>query len=108
MGLIGYSEISIPYDDYGSVVTIAIDDYVPIGAEMLLSEQNYSISLARASMEKAGVLYSLDTFYLDPSTTKQNEFNPSQLLLSVSNLRKSFFLKCKENFNITLKVSSFR
>jgi hypothetical protein len=93
MGLIGYSEISIPYDDYGSVVTIAIDDYVPIGAEMLLSEQNYSISgpgqaLARASMEKAGVLYSLDTFYLDPSTTKQNEFNPSQLLLSVSNLRK--------------------
>jgi len=93
MGLIGYSEITIPYDDYGSVVTIAIDDYVPIDAEMLLAEQNYGIggpaqALVRAAMEKAGVLYNLDTFYLDPSTTKQNEFNPTQLLLSVSNLRK--------------------
>eukprot|EP00979_Chaetoceros_neogracilis_P010871 scaffold2612_cov267-Chaetoceros_neogracile.AAC.64 len=93
MGLIGYPEISIPYDDYGSVVTIAIDDYVPIGAEMLLVAQNYAIggpgqALVRAAIQKAGVLYNLDTFYLDPSTTKQNEFNPSQLLLSVSNLRK--------------------
>lgn len=91
--MIGYSEITIPYDDYGSVVTIAIDDYVPIDAEMLLAEQNYGIggpaqALVRAAMEKAGVLYNLDTFYLDPSTTKQNEFNPTQLLLSVSNLRK--------------------
>jgi len=39
MGLIGCSEITIPYDDYGSMFTIAIDDYVPIGAKMLLAEQ---------------------------------------------------------------------
>ncbi len=92
-GLIGYYEISIPYDDYGSVVTVAIDDYVPLGAEMLLSEQNTSVAgpasaLIRSVMEKAGIDYTLDVFYLDPSTTKQNIYNPSQLLLSLSNLRK--------------------
>ena len=92
-GLIGYSEISIPYDDYGSVVTVAIDDYVPIGAEMLLSEQNYSIAgpataLIRTCMDKAKLNYGLDSFYLDPSTTKQSVYEPSQLLLSLSNLRK--------------------
>lgn len=94
MGVIGYYELSIPYDDYGSVVTIAIDDYVPIGAEMLLSEQKYNIAgvaqaMVRAALAKADVAYNLDTFYLDPSTTKQNEYNPTQLLLSVSNLRKT-------------------
>jgi hypothetical protein len=93
-GLIGSSEISIPYDDYGSVVTVAIDDYVPIGAEMLLSEQNYSIAgpasaLIRSLMDKAKLNYSLEAFYLDPSTTKQSVYNPSQLLLSLSNLRQS-------------------
>ena len=93
MGVIGYYELSIPYDDYGSVVTIAIDDYVPIGAEMLLSEQKYNIAgvaqaMVRAALAKADLAYNLDTFYLDPSTTKQNEYNPTQLLLSVSNLRK--------------------
>lgn len=93
MGLIGYFELSIPYDDYGSVVTIAIDDYSPIGAEILLSEQNYNIggiaqAMVRAALEKARVAYSLDTFYLDPSTTKQSIFNPTQLLISVSSLRK--------------------
>eukprot|EP00560_Eucampia_antarctica_P009660 CAMPEP_0197830670 /NCGR_PEP_ID=MMETSP1437-20131217/7287_1 /TAXON_ID=49252 ORGANISM="Eucampia antarctica, Strain CCMP1452" /NCGR_SAMPLE_ID=MMETSP1437 /ASSEMBLY_ACC=CAM_ASM_001096 /LENGTH=331 /DNA_ID=CAMNT_0043433215 /DNA_START=228 /DNA_END=1223 /DNA_ORIENTATION=- len=92
-GLIGHSEIVIPYDDYGSVITVAIDDYVPIGAEMLLSEQNYSIAgpasaLIRSVMDKANINYSLDVFYLDPSTTKQSVYNPSQLLLSLSNLRK--------------------
>jgi len=92
-GLIGYSEISIPYDDYGSVVTVAIDDYVPIGAEILLSEQNYSIAgpasaLVRSVMDKAKINYNLDVFYLDPSTTKQSVYNPSQLLLSLSNLRQ--------------------
>jgi len=92
-GLIGHFEISIPYDDYGSVVTVAIDDYIPIGAEMLLSEQNYRIAgpgqaLLRAVMNKANINYDLDTFYIDPSTTNQREYNPSQLLLSLSNLRR--------------------
>ena len=40
-GLIGHYEISIPYDDYGSVVTVAMDDYTSIQTEILLSEQNY-------------------------------------------------------------------
>jgi hypothetical protein len=92
-GLIGHSELSIPYDDYGSVVTVAIDDYVPIGAEILLSDQNYSIAgpataLIRYVMEQAKINYNLDAFYLDPSTTRQSEYNPSQLLLSLNNLRK--------------------
>mmetsp|Transcript_13977 Transcript_13977/g.20874 ORF Transcript_13977/g.20874 Transcript_13977/m.20874 type:complete len:396 (-) Transcript_13977:149-1336(-) len=93
-GLLSYFEISIPYDDYGSVVTIAIDDDVSIGAEILLTEQNYSIggpvqAITRAVMEnRAKVLYSMDAFFLDPSTTKQNIYNPTQLLLSLSNLCK--------------------
>ena len=93
-GIIGYSEISIPYDDYGSVVTVAIDDYVPIGAEMLLAEQNYSIAgpaqalLRWIMVDKGQVNYNLDTFYIDPSTTQQSVYNPSQLLLSLNNVRK--------------------
>mmetsp|Transcript_13485 Transcript_13485/g.19883 ORF Transcript_13485/g.19883 Transcript_13485/m.19883 type:complete len:391 (+) Transcript_13485:52-1224(+) len=91
-GIIGHFEISIPYDDYGSVVTIAIDDYVPIGAEILLSEQKYSIGgIAQAlvrSILNQYFDYGIDTFYIDPSTTKQSEYNPTQLLLSVNNLRK--------------------
>ena len=43
-GLLGYFEISIPYDDYGSVVTLALDDYSSIGAEILLSEQNHHLA----------------------------------------------------------------
>lgn len=92
-GIIGYFEISIPYDDYGSVVTVAIDDYVPISAEILLSEQNYSIggpasAIIKSAMDKAKIAFSLNSFYLDPSTTKQDIYNPSQLLLSLNNLRK--------------------
>lgn len=91
-GIIGHYEISIPYDDYGSVVTIAIDDYVPIGAEILLSEQKYGIGgIAQAvvrSVLNEYFDYGIDTFYIDPSTTKQSEYNPTQLLLSVNNLRK--------------------
>ena len=92
-GIIGYFEISIPYDDYGSVVTVAIDDYTPIGAEILLSEQSYSIAgpgqaLVRHVLDKAKIDHGLDSFYIDPSTTKQSVYNPNQLLLSLSNLRK--------------------
>jgi hypothetical protein len=93
-GLVGRAEIVIPYDDYGSVVTVAIDDYAPIDSEILLSEKSYIIggpatALVRSLMDKANVIYNLDAYYLDPSTTQQSVYNPSQLLLSLSNLRKS-------------------
>mmetsp|Transcript_23932 Transcript_23932/g.50426 ORF Transcript_23932/g.50426 Transcript_23932/m.50426 type:complete len:417 (+) Transcript_23932:66-1316(+) len=93
-GLIGYYEISIPYDDYGSVVTVAIDDYVPIGAEILLKEQNYSKcdgplqSMIRYLFSEARIGYALNSFFIDPSTTRQSGYNPTQLLLSLNGLTK--------------------
>mmetsp|Transcript_9951 Transcript_9951/g.18685 ORF Transcript_9951/g.18685 Transcript_9951/m.18685 type:complete len:403 (-) Transcript_9951:2-1210(-) len=93
IGLCGVSEISIPSDDYGNVVTIAIDDYVPLGTEMLLSEQKYLIAgpaqaIVRASIKPTGISYDLDSYYIDPSTTKRSVYNPTQLLISLNNLRK--------------------
>ena len=92
-GILGFAEISIPYDDYGSVVTVAVDDYVPISAEILLSEQKLLYqgpiqALLVYLLEKASIAFSADTFYIDPSTTSQTAYNPTQLLLSLSNLRK--------------------
>lgn len=91
-GLIGYFEISIPYDDYGSVVTVAIDDYLPISSEILLSEQGYRLegpmqALTRYIFAAAGIDCSIDTFYIDPSTTRQDYYNPTQLLLSANGLK---------------------
>lgn len=91
-GLIGYYEISIPYDDYGSVVTVAIDDYVSISSEILLSEQGNKCegpvqALARYLFGAAGIDCSFNTFYIDPSTTRQVDYNPTQLLLSFNDLR---------------------
>ena len=92
-GLIGYFEISVPYDDYGSVVTIAVDDDITLGSQVLLREQgsrmngSYVEALVRSVMEKANVKYSYDSFFIDPSTTKQSVYNPTQLLISLSNLR---------------------
>jgi hypothetical protein len=92
-GILGFVEISIPYDDYGSVVTCAIDDYVPISAEILLSEQRLMCqgpvqALLIYLLEKANISFATDTFFIDPSTTRQTDYNPTQLLLSLSNLRK--------------------
>lgn len=92
-GLLGYFEISIPYDDYGSVVTVAMDDYSPIGVEILLSEQKLLSdgpvqALVRALFDEAGIKFSADTFYIDPSTTRQDDYNPTQLLLSLNGLRR--------------------
>lgn len=92
-GLLSAAEISIPYDDYGSVVTIAVDDYVPITSEILLQEQKLLCqgpvqALAAYLLNTASILFSADTFYLDPTTTSQTKYNPTQLLLSLSNLRK--------------------
>jgi len=98
-GLNGFYEISIPYDDYGSVVTIAIDDDITIGTDMLLVEQGLTNglsggcgpyqSMVRAALENSNLAFGMDTFYLDPSTTKQSVYNPTQLLLSMNNLRKA-------------------
>ena len=91
-GVIGYSELSIPYDDYGSVVTVALDDYSPIGAEILLSEQGLGEgpmqAALRALMADAGIKGELSTFYIDPSTTRQEAYRPTQLLLSANSLSK--------------------
>eukprot|EP00986_Skeletonema_menzelii_P000881 scaffold253_cov143-Skeletonema_menzelii.AAC.9 len=92
-GILSAAEISIPYDDYGSVVTVAVDDYVPITSEILLSEQKLMCqgpvqALVAYLLNNASILFSADTFYLDPSTTSQTDYNPTQLLLSLSNLRK--------------------
>jgi len=92
-GLIGHWEISIPEDDYGEVVTIAVDDDVSIGSEILAREQNQPLSgspvvaLIRSALDvKAKISYNIDTFFIDPSTTKQELYNPTQLLISLSDL----------------------
>eukprot|EP00559_Dactyliosolen_fragilissimus_P005846 CAMPEP_0184860640 /NCGR_PEP_ID=MMETSP0580-20130426/5503_1 /TAXON_ID=1118495 /ORGANISM="Dactyliosolen fragilissimus" /LENGTH=507 /DNA_ID=CAMNT_0027357837 /DNA_START=49 /DNA_END=1572 /DNA_ORIENTATION=- len=92
-GLVGYFEISIPKDDYGSVVTLAIDDDITIQSQLLAREQSLILSgssvqaLLRAVLAKANLFYTLDSFFIDPSTTNQNEYNPTQVLFNVSNLR---------------------
>jgi hypothetical protein len=92
-GLIGHWEISIPEDDYGNVVTIAVDDDVTIGAQVLAREQNQPlggsavVALVRSAMDdRLAISYNMDTFFIDPSTTKQEEYNPTQLLVSLSDL----------------------
>jgi len=94
-GIIGHWEISIPTDDYGEVVTIAIDDDISLGAQALLREGRSGLALngsvvtaiTRAALKKVGVTAAIDAFFLDPSTTKQDVFDPSQLLLNLSNIK---------------------
>jgi hypothetical protein len=92
-GLIGHFEIVIPYDDYGSVVTLAVDDDITLGSQLLLREQGVQMSgsfvesIVRSVMDKAKINYSLDSFFIDPSTTVQSVYNPTQLLLNLSNLQ---------------------
>lgn len=95
-GIIGHWEIAIPYDDYGEVVTIAVDDDISLGAQSLLREgQGLSLNgsvvtaLTRASLKHFGIDTAIDAFFLDPSTTKQDIYNPTQLLLNLSNIRAS-------------------
>lgn len=92
-GLIGHWEISIPEDDYGNVVTIAVDDDASIGAQVLSREQNQPlggsavVALVRSAMDdRAKISYNIETFFIDPSTTKQELYNPTQVLVSLSNL----------------------
>jgi hypothetical protein len=92
-GVIGHWEISIPEDDYGEVVTIAVDDDISIGAQILSQEQKQPVggsavvALVRHAMDdRAKISYNLDTFFIDPSTTKQELYNPTQLLVSLSDI----------------------
>lgn len=93
-GLIGHWEISIPEDDYGEVVTIAIDDDVCLGAQILAREEQSVlrgspvVAMVRSALEdRAKIPYvALDVFFIDPTTTKNELYNPTQLLVSVRNL----------------------
>ena len=92
-GVIGHWEISIPEDDDWNVVTVAVDDDISIGGQMLGRERNQPLSgslvvaLIRSAMEsQAKISYKLDTFFIDPTTTKQDIYNPTQLLVSLSDL----------------------
>ena len=93
-GIIGHWEIAVPYDDFGEVVTIAVDDDISLGAQSLLREgQGLSLNgsvvtaLTRASLKRFGIDTAIDAFFLDPSTTKQDIYNPTQLLLNLSNIK---------------------
>ena len=91
-GLIGRWEISIPEDDYWNVVTVAVDDDITIGGQILSRERNQSLSgsevvaIVRAAMEGAKIPYKIDTFFIDPTTTRQEDYSPTQLLVSLSDL----------------------
>ena len=93
-GIIGFYEISIPYDDYGSVVTVAMDDYTTIGGETLLQEQNYDTdgpmqAIIRVLIRDAGIKAdTLNTFWMDTFYKDSVNYNPTQLLLSLNGLTK--------------------
>lgn len=93
-GLIGKSEIAIPSDNFGSVITVAIDDDISLGSQILLQEQkkqfsgSFSTAMVKAALDRAHVSYEFDSFFLDPSTTKQSVYNPTQLLINVSNIQR--------------------
>jgi hypothetical protein len=70
-----------------------VDDDISIGAQILSREQNQPVggsavvALVRHAMdERAKISYNLDTFFIDPSTTRQELYNPTQLLVSLSNI----------------------
>jgi hypothetical protein len=91
-GIVGHWEISIPEDDFWNVVTIAVDNDVAIGGQILARESKLPLSgspvvgLVKAAMEGARIPYKMDIFFIDPTTTKQELYNPSQLLVSLSDL----------------------
>ena len=91
-GIIGHYEISIPEDDNWNVVTIAVDDDITIGGQILSRERYQPLSgslvvaIVRGAMDGTKIPYKMDTFFIDPSTTKQELYNPTQLLISLSDL----------------------
>lgn len=93
-GIVGHWEISIPEDDDWNVVTIAVDDDISMGGQILGRERNQPLSgsavvaMVRSALDsKANISsYKMDTFFIDPTTTKQELYNPTQLLISLSDL----------------------
>ena len=92
-GVIGHWEISIPEDDDWNVVTVAVDDDISIGGQILGLERTQPlsgsevVSLMRSAMEsRAKISYKMDTFFIDPTTTRQELYNPNQLLISLGDL----------------------
>jgi hypothetical protein len=92
-GVIGHWEISIPEDDDWNVVTIAVDDDVCIGGQIIARERQQPlggsvvVALVRAAMDnRAKISYKINTFFIDPTTTRQELYQPSQLLISLSDL----------------------
>ena len=92
-GLIGHWEISIPEDDDWNVVTVAVDDDSTMGGQILSKERGQPLdgsevnAMVRAAMEQtANISYKMDVFFIDPTTTKQELYNPTQLLISLSDL----------------------
>uniref|UniRef100_A0A7S2DI88 Uncharacterized protein n=1 Tax=Octactis speculum TaxID=3111310 RepID=A0A7S2DI88_9STRA len=92
-GLIGRWEIAVPTDDDGEVVTIAVDDDVTLGGQIFLREETMPLSgavveaIVTAALKRSDILFRSDSFFLDPSTTRQEVYEPTQLLLSLANLR---------------------
>uniref|UniRef100_A0A7S4HWS5 Uncharacterized protein n=1 Tax=Odontella aurita TaxID=265563 RepID=A0A7S4HWS5_9STRA len=91
-GIIGHWEVSIPEDDYGSVVTIAVDDDVSIEAQVLLREQGRLLggsavsALAQSALNEAKISFHIDSYFIDPKTTRQELYQPTQTLVSLSDL----------------------
>ena len=75
-------------------MTIAIDDDVCLGAQILAQEEQSLlrgspvVAMVRSALEdRAKIPYAaLDVFFIDPTTTKNELYNPTQLLVSVRNL----------------------
>jgi hypothetical protein len=92
-GVIGHWEISIPEDDDWNVVTIAIDDDICIGGQIIARERQQAlggsavVAMVRAAMDNhAKISYKINTFFIDPTTTRQELYQPSQLLISLNDL----------------------
>lgn len=95
-GLIGKWELSVPTDNDFEVITLAVDDDITLGAQYLLREQGAPLAgsavtaLVEAVMDRAKVVYRLDSYFVDPTTTSRQEtYEPTQLLLSFSDLRSA-------------------
>jgi hypothetical protein len=91
-GMIGEWEIFIPDDNDGEVVTLAVDDDITVPTQVLLGEQGKLLSgsvvraLARAVIEDAQISYNLDSYFIDPTTTAQEKYSPTQLLVNLRDL----------------------
>lgn len=94
-GLIGKWELSVPPENDFEVVTLAVDDDISLGAQKLLRDQRAAISgsavtaMCLAVMYQAKVSYRWDSYFIDPQTTSRQEtYEPSQLLVSFSEIKK--------------------